>query len=160
MEGGSITLTTGNRFLRTTSKTTRRDSKHPQCYDCFLTIENIKSSDSKEYTLEVSNEEGRIIKSININVVDELFNLELLVSMVIGGVLSILIVSLVILYSLQARRSSDLFRNIKITNARKDAGHKNMSNAGSIHPYSQQQRDLCQSSKPDLVSSYHLADQV
>ena len=63
-------------------------------------------SDAKDYFLEVSNDEGKLLRQIKVIVVDEVFELEIVVSIVIGVVLSILILSLVILYSQQARRPS------------------------------------------------------
>ena len=121
------------------------DSSPVHCYTSLLTIENMLKTDSRDYYIQVSNEEGRIMKRINVKVTDERFELEIVIPIVVGVVLVILIVSLVILYFLQARR---LGGEMSITT---DGFKEEQENTKDCETLNQ-----CTYKQPDLVPSYHL----
>ena len=121
------------------------ESSDEHCYTSILTIRNMQKENAKDYYIQVSNEEGKIIKRMKVKVSEELFELEMVVLIVIGLVLSILILSLAILYFMQARR---LGGEMSITTASYKEDQENTKDCETCNE--------CTMNPPDLVPSYHV----
>ena len=176
LEDTHLTLSSGTRYLRIISMTVS-DAAVSHCYVSVLTIEDAHPSDSKYYTLEIGNEEGKVTTDVKIIVIQETLSLEILVSTVIGGVLFILIISLVILYSVQARRSSEYSKNTRSVAGSDKTDVESCQSNSSLHKrvsippdsiYSKAikttsvkneevlSKNLQHQAKPDLLSTYQI----
>ena len=73
------------------------------CFAATLLISDVQLSDAKEFELRVENDYGREMVKIRVVVVDtRLFTEEVFAAIIVGGVLTILLISVVIIYVVRA----------------------------------------------------------
>ena len=100
-----ISLTGGTRYGRFTADI-ERDDMAGHCYHAILRIMGAHPSDSNNYILEVENDEGGVKKSVKLSVIDESPKIEFLIAIIVGIVITILLITLVIVYTVKANSCS------------------------------------------------------
>ena len=96
-----ISLTSGTRYGRFTAET-ERDDELGHCYRAVLRIMGAHPADSNTYIVEIENDEGGVKKNVKISVIDHSPKIEFLIAIIVGGILTILLLTLVILYAVKA----------------------------------------------------------
>lgn len=96
-----ISLTGGTRYGRFTADIVRDDIAG-HCYHALLRIMGAHPSDSNTYILEIENDEGGVKKSVKLSVIDESPKIEFLIAIIVGIVITILLLTLVIIYTVKA----------------------------------------------------------
>ena len=70
-------------------------------------------ADTNTYIVEIENDEGGVKKSVNISVIDDSPKIEFLIVITVGTILTILLLTLVILYAVKANSSAFRVRSVK-----------------------------------------------
>ena len=96
-----ISLSSGTRYGRFTAEI-ERDEKELHCYQAVLRIMGAHPTDSNAYTVEIENDEGGVKKTVTILVIDDSPKIEFLIAIIVGSILTILLLTLVILYAVKA----------------------------------------------------------
>lgn len=113
-----ISLTSGTRYGRFTAEIVREDGAG-HCYQALLRIMGAHPADSNIYIVEIENDEGGVKKSVKFSVIDDAPKIEFLIAIIVGSILTILLLTLVILYAVKANSCT--------------ASKKCTSEAGSSH---------------------------
>ena len=93
----TVELISGSTFERFHASNTREMSQH--CFQANLDIAGIRLEDSHEFELRIENDFGREVVHVRAIVVDtRLFTEEVFAAVVVGGVLTILLITVVIVY--------------------------------------------------------------
>jgi len=101
LDENMISLSSGTRFGRFTAEIEREDGAG-HCYQAILRIMGAHPADSNVYILEIENIEGGVKKHLSILVIDDSPKIEFLIAIIVGGILTILLLTLVILYTVKA----------------------------------------------------------
>ena len=95
--GRTVELISGSTFERFHAGSNRQISD--QCFSATLLINGVTLQDSKEFELSVENDYGRESIKIRVVVIDtRLFTEEVFAAIIVGGVLTILLLSVIIVY--------------------------------------------------------------
>jgi hypothetical protein len=78
------------------------DANMRDCYVATLRILGVHPSDSRAYPLELANEHGIDEYSVTLVVIDTAVSQEIFIAIVVGGILTILLFSLIIIYMVKA----------------------------------------------------------
>ena len=93
----TVELISGSTFERFHASSTREITQH--CFEATLDISGVRLEDSHEFELRIENDYGREIIPIRAIVVDtRMFTEEVFAAVVVGGVLTILLITVVIVY--------------------------------------------------------------
>ena len=96
-----ISLTEGTRYGRFTADI-KQDNRAGHCYQALLRIMGAHPADSNTYILEIENDEGGVKKNVKLSVIDESPKIEFLIAIIVGGIITILLLTLVIIYFVKA----------------------------------------------------------
>lgn len=111
--GRTVELVPGSTFERFHAGASHQVSD--QCYSAALLINDVTLADSKEFNLSVENDYGRETVDIRVVVIDtRLFTEEVFAAIVVGGVLTILLLSVIIVYAVRVGCGSGSDSNDKI----------------------------------------------
>ena len=121
-----LRLSSGARYGRFSACLEASDHEH--CFNSVLEIHGAHPSDSGIYVAEVENEKGGVKKSVTLTVIDDSPNIEFLVAIIVGSILSVLILGLIILYAVKAN-------NVRIPKCKSEtrSNHTDSESCGSIN---------------------------
>merc|ERR1711892_390860 len=98
----NLVLTAGSRHGRYRAEALVKMSSHHNCYISRIGVQGAHRDDSKSYQVHVENVHGSETHSLEL-LVHENLQLEVFVAVAVGGVLTILILSLIFIYVLVSR---------------------------------------------------------
>jgi hypothetical protein len=97
-----ISLSSGTRYGRFSAEIEIENGAGQHCYQAVLRIMGAHPSDTNTYVVEIQNDEGGVKKTVNISVIDDSPKIEFLIAIIVGSILTILLLTLVILYAVKA----------------------------------------------------------
>ena len=128
-----ISLTSGTRYGRFAADI-ERENIAGHCYQAVLNIMGAHPADSNIYVVEIENDEGGVKKNVKLSVIDDSPKIEFLIAIIVGVILTILVITLVILYTVKANACTNS------DNCKSDAG-SSFTDTESCHSnYSSEQR--------------------
>ena len=97
-----ISLSSGTRYGRFSAEIESDNGAGQNCYQAVLRIMGAHPSDTNTYIVEIENDEGGVKKTVTISVIDDSPKIEFLIAIIVGSILTILLLTLVILYAVKA----------------------------------------------------------